>query len=74
MWGVSEHLLASLIEVVDAVSWRPVLPHVKRGWKQPKAVQVPRPHQQERSRRRRATSEDLKRIFGGGAYRPREVS
>lgn len=71
-WGVTEHLLASLIETVDAVSWRPVLPQVKKGWKPPPPLHIDRPvaHgvQQSRKQKRKATSADLKRMFGGGRY------
>lgn len=65
-WGVAEHLMAALIEVVDATSWRPVLPHAKKGWTPPKGIQVPRPGTEapKQVKRRKATSEDLASIFG----------
>lgn len=75
-WGVSDYLLATLIEVTDAVSWRPVMPHAKKGWKPPKPIEVPRPAlgaagEPKKKKRRKATSEDLARMFGEAAqYAP----
>lgn len=67
-WTVTDHLIASLIEVTDAAAWRSLLPHLKKGFK-PQPITVPRPgqHTQRRSKKRKATSADLKEIFGGGA-------
>jgi len=42
-WGNVEELLASLIEVIDATSWRAVMPHAKANWKPPKPLSIPRP-------------------------------
>jgi hypothetical protein len=70
-WSRSDHLLAALIELVDVSSWRAVAPHVKKGWRPPKPVQVPRPGSTQRRTKRNATSADLARIFGAaGRYVP----
>lgn len=66
---LTNELLFALIEVVDGVSWRAVMPHAKRGWKPPKPMTVPRPWQQKRPEtapkvRRKATHEDMVEVFG----------
>lgn len=67
-WTRTDELIASLIEVVDASAWRVVSPHLKKGTRPPTPLRVPRPGQPQRRHRRKATSDDLKRLFGGGAY------
>ena len=42
-WSLVVEMLASLIEVVDATSWRSVMPHVGKNWKPPKPLKIPRP-------------------------------
>jgi hypothetical protein len=42
-WTIEAELLASLIEVTDAVSWRTVMPHAGKSWKPPKHLEVTRP-------------------------------
>lgn len=67
-WTRTDELVASLIEVVDASAWRVVSPHLKKGARPPKPLRVPRPGQPQRRHRRKATAEDLKRLFGGGTF------
>lgn len=42
-WTLTDHLLASLIEVVDAAGYRALLPYLKKGKPPPEPVKVPRP-------------------------------
>lgn len=42
-WSLVVEMLASLIEVVDATSWRAVMPHTSKSWRPPKPLKVPRP-------------------------------
>lgn len=65
-WTRTDELVASLIEVVDASGWRVVSPHLEKGARTPKPLRVPRPGQ--RRQKRKATSDDLKRMFGGGTF------
>lgn len=62
--SMTNELLAALIEVVDGVSWRAVMPHAKRGWQPPRPMQVPRPWAPPKTKRK-ATSVDLARMFAG---------
>lgn len=63
-WGLTQELLAGLIEVVDAGSWRAVSPYMKKNAK-PKLLHVPRPHEESpRTERRQATPEDLVELLG----------
>lgn len=72
-WGPAEHLLASIIEAIDAASWRTLSPHLKKGFK-PKVVTVPRPGDKAHRRRRRATSHELKQMFPANVVHvPKEV-
>lgn len=72
-WTTTDHLLALLIEVVDAAGWRAVLPHMKKGAR-PTPITVPRPASPPEPKRR-ATSDDLVRMFAGTAvYAPKEVT
>lgn len=71
-WTRTDELLASLIEMVDDTGWRAVSPYLKKSAK-PKRVVVPRPGVKRRHRRK-ATADDLKRMFGGGRYCGGEVS
>ena len=74
-WTVTDHLLATVIDALGAVGYYSLVgPHVDpkrlRSVKPPQRMH--RPGDEARKRRRRqATSDDLKQIFGGAtAYRP----
>ena len=78
-WTVTDHLLASAVDLLGIVSYHALVgPHADpkklRSLKPPQ--QFPRPGQDGQPRRRqkrKATSADLQRMFGGStAYRPRE--
>jgi hypothetical protein len=77
-WTITDHLLASVVDSLGTVAYNALLgPHVDpkklRGVKPPQPMDRPSTTHQRRERRK-ATSEDLKRMFGGGAaYRPKEV-
>lgn len=71
-WGNQEELLATLIEVVDAGNRLFHKAHSKKGATQPKPIKVPRPADPTR-KKRKATSEDLKAMFGEVRYVPREA-
>lgn len=77
-WTVTDHLLATAIDALGVVSHHALVgPHADpkklRSIKPP--PRMPRPGAHEAKPRRRATSDDLKRIFGGAAaYRPKEVT
>jgi hypothetical protein len=79
-WTITDHLLASVIDQLRAVSYNALVgPHAdpKRLRKLKPPERFPRPAEEKRRKRRKATSEDLKRMFGDGgsvAYRPREVT
>lgn len=62
-WTTTDELLAQLIEMSDAVGLR----HLSAlGAKRlPKPYRVPRPFAPPKPARRKATSEDLRRMFGG---------
>lgn len=74
-WTVTDHLLATLIDAVGAASHHALIgPHAdpKQLRKVKPPDRLPRPGAQKKQRRR-ATSDDMKRVFGGSAaYRPRE--
>lgn len=63
-WSTTDHLLAGLIEVLDQTSWRSVLPHVKRGWKPPPALKIPRPGEPEPKRERGLSMAAFRRLLG----------
>lgn len=75
-WTVTDHLLALVVDSLGITAYNALLgPHADpkklRRVKPPE--RLPRPG--ARPQRRRASSDDLKRMFGAGAsYRPREVS
>lgn len=75
-WTLTDHLLATIVDQLSVVAHHALVgPHADpkklRNLKPPKPVE--RPHAPRK--RRRATSEDMKRMFGGGAaYRPKGVS
>jgi hypothetical protein len=75
-WTITDHLLASAIDALGVVSYHALVgPHADpkklRGVKPPPRITRPG----VRPERRKATSDDLKRMFGGAAaYRPKEVS
>lgn len=77
-WTLTDHLLASVVDAVQGVGYSALIgPHADpkklRGVKPPPPVH--RPGAQTKRPRRRATSDDYKRIFGGSAaYQPKEVS
>lgn len=79
-WTVSDHLLATIADRLGVVAYNALVgPHADpkklRRAKPPKPVTRPSvPHHRHRPRRR-ATSDDLKAIFGGGsvAYSPKGV-
>lgn len=74
-WTLTDHLLASAVDVLGVVAHNALVgPHADpkklRRIKPPE--RLPRP---SRPRRRQASTDDLKRMFGKSvAYRPREVS
>lgn len=73
-WTLTDHLLASVVDALHEVGYSALIgPHVDpkklRKVKPPEPVTRPGARRQ----RRQASSEDLKRKFGGAAvYRPRE--
>lgn len=75
-WTLTDHLLASVIDAVRETSHSALIgshvdPKKLRKLKPP--TPLPRPGERHRRARPRASSDDLKRIFGGSAaYRPRE--
>lgn len=76
-WTLTDHLLASVIDGLGVVAYNSLVgPHADprrlRRIKPP--ATFPRPTTTHRRQRRKATSEDLKAMFGGGVYRPKEVS
>lgn len=77
-WTITDHLLASVIDGLGVVGYHALVgPHADpkklRSVKPPERTYRPGTH--ARRQRRKATSEDLKRMFGGHAsYRPRGVS
>lgn len=80
-WTVSDHLLATIADRLGVVAYNALVgshadPKKLRRAKPPEPIPRPTtPHHRPRPRRR-ATSDDLKAMFGGGsvAYRPKEVS
>lgn len=72
-WTLTDHLLASVIDTLGVVAFNALVgPHAdpKRLKKLKPPERLPRPGHRPR---RRASSDDLKRMFGGAvAYRPRE--
>lgn len=60
-WTQTHELLASLIEVTDRVHLRHLKAYGAKGLS--KGIEVPRPR--EKPKRRKATADDLKKIFGG---------
>lgn len=77
-WTITDHLLASVIDTLGVVSHNVLVgPHAdpKKLRKIKPPERVPRPSLRKPPRRRKATSDDLKRMFGGAAaFRPKEVS
>jgi hypothetical protein len=66
-YSLTDELLASLIEVVDATALRTA--SVTAGaagakWKPGKPIQVPRPWAEQRKTRRKATAAELAAMFG----------
>ena len=73
-WTQTHELLATLIEVTDAVHLRHLSAITKRGTRLPKPLSITRPNVKPKQRRK-ATADDLKKIFGGAVrYVPKEVS
>lgn len=70
-WTQTHELLATLIEVTDRVHLR----HLSAlGAKRlPKGIDIARPHVKPKAKRK-ATSEDMRRIFGDVRYKAKEVS
>lgn len=68
-WGATEELLAVLAELVDLGNRTFFRVNSKRGAQQPRPIEIPRPPDpnEEPKKRRPATSEDLKALFGGAA-------
>lgn len=60
-WTTQEELLSTIAEVVDYGNRLFYAANTKKGSKQPKPLFIPRPTQ---PKRRKANSDDLKRIFG----------
>jgi hypothetical protein len=75
-WTLTDHLLASVVDALQVVAVNALVgPHAdpKRLKRLKPPTPVQRPHAQRQ--RRKATSDDYKRMFGGAAaYRPREVT
>lgn len=74
-WSQTDELVATLIEVTDRVHLR----HLRAlgATQLPKGIVIPRPQSPAApAPKRKATSEDLKRIFGGAVryVPPKEVS
>ncbi len=76
-WGLTEDLLAFLIEVVDLGNRSFVSAHSKKGASKPRPITIPRPPAPRRKgeappvdepgKKRMATSEELVAFFGGTA-------
>lgn len=68
-WGPTEELLAIVAEVVDYGNRLYFKAHSKRGAQQPKPLAITRPPDPNAppKKRRKATSEELKELFGGAA-------
>lgn len=68
-WGATEELLALVAEVIDHGNRLFFKAHSKRGAQQPKPLKITRPADplEEPKKRRPATSEDLREMFGGVA-------
>lgn len=74
---MTDHLLATVIDAVGVAGYHALLgPHVDpkklRSVKPPEPMTRPGVAARRRHHRRKATADDLKQIFGGGAtaYRP----
>lgn len=64
-WGITEELLAVLIELIDHSNRMYLSVNSKKGTPLPPAVRIPRPGEQaKQSRRRPSTPDELKRAFG----------
>lgn len=57
-------MLASLIEVVDATSWRAVMPHAGKNWKPPKPLRVPRPGDEHHRRKPGISMSKFRQLVG----------
>lgn len=57
-------MLASLIEVVDATSWRAVMPHANKNWRPPKPLKIPRPGQEQRRRQPGISMAKFRQLVG----------
>ena len=76
-WTTTDHLLASIVDSLGIVQYHALVgPHADpkrlRSVKPPQRIPRPGHHQQEQRKKRKATSEELREIFGGAQYRPRE--
>lgn len=66
-WTVDTDLLALIAEVLDHGNAQQYMIHSKKGTQPPKPINIPRPGDEERRRKRRiATPEEIKEIFSGG--------
>lgn len=63
-WSTSDHLLASILEVVDSHRVNYVAAHSKTGAKVPKPIRVPRPGE-KKPKRRGTTLGELKTMVKG---------
>lgn len=64
-WGYKEELLAAIAELVDVGNRYFFNAHKRKGVRSPEPVRIKRPGLSRRPRRR-ATRDDIKRIFTGG--------
>lgn len=77
-WTITDHLLASVVDALGVVSHNALVgPHADpkklRSIKPPDRFPRPGAAQRRKPKRRRASSDDLKRMFAGAAqYRPKE--
>lgn len=72
-WGITEELLAQLVEQADAARQGTTVGFAKKGYK-PKLHRIPRPHDDRSAQRRVATVEDMESIFGAPGLPPEAMN
>lgn len=65
-WGITEELLAKIIEIIDLGNRQFVMANVKKGTRIPDPIRIPRPGELKKSRRT-ASANEIVELLGGSA-------